>query len=72
MPAKRIYPWEEWFARSRVVLVRGVDYDLEQGNMMSLIRNAASLHRINIKLLGRGDSIVVWTRKQHTSVSTQE
>src|ERR1700681_2725127 len=36
------YPWEEWFERRRVVLMRGEDYRCSQSTMAQTIRNAAS------------------------------
>lgn len=59
MGAKRKYRWDEWFMEPRTVLVRGRDYHCSQSAMTGQLRNRASDRGIRIRLVDRGDSIVL-------------
>ena len=59
MAAKRLYKWEEWFGRRRIVLVRGVNYDCSQSTMVQMIRNNATRLGIRVRVLDTRDAIVV-------------
>lgn len=63
MSAKK-YMWEEWFGRTRVVLVRGVDYTCPQSTMSQLIRNAATKHSVRVRLQDTGEGFVVEVRHE--------
>ena len=56
---RRIYAWEDWFARDRTVLVRGVHYRCSQRTMTQMIRNNASARGVRIRLADMGTQIVV-------------
>lgn len=53
------YPWSSWFARTRVEIVRGVDYTISQSTMHQSIRNAASKAGVSVRLQDTGGSIII-------------
>lgn len=53
------YPWEEWFSRSRIVLLRGIHYKCSQSAMSQIVRNNASAWGLRVKVTDTGTEIVV-------------
>lgn len=62
MAARRKYPWELWFSRPRVVIVRGIDYDCSQATMVQSIRNAASIRGVGVGVQDKGTAISIEVR----------
>lgn len=56
---RRKYAWEEWFARKRTVLLRGVHYKCSQSTMTQMVRNRASLHGVRISLKDTGTEVII-------------
>lgn len=50
MSARRKYAWEDWFARPRTVLVRGMHYECSQSAMVQMVRNNASARGVSVKI----------------------
>lgn len=69
----KIYKWEEWFGRDRIVLIRGIHYHCSQSTMCQTIRNNASKKGVSVKLLDAGSEIVIEVRRRsaisHTNTS---
>ena len=59
--ALRKYPWERWFTKSRIILIRGIDYHCSQSTMAQTIRNNASSRGLKVRLRDIGEAIVVQT-----------
>lgn len=59
MPARRKYPWEVWFSKTRTTIVRGIDYFISQSMMWQTVRNNASRMGVKVKVKDIGDSIVI-------------
>lgn len=58
VPARK-YPWEEWFARQRCVLLRGVHYHRSQSAMCQMVRNNACQRGVSVRLTDTGTEIIV-------------
>lgn len=59
MAPKRKYSWEHWFIEGHTTLVRGVDYDCSQSQMIQYIRNKASLLKLRVKLTDSTASVTI-------------
>ena len=58
--SKRIYEWDNWFARRRFTLRRGEDYRCSQSSMSQQVRNAATARRLRVSLVeGEGQLTVL-------------
>lgn len=44
----RRYPWDEWFGRGAVALVRGVDFNGRSDTFVQLVRRAAVARRLSL------------------------
>lgn len=51
-----VYPWDEWFARDRFVLIQGRHYSIQTHGMISRIRCAAGTPPYRLKLRIRATS----------------
>lgn len=56
---KRIYPWEQWFARPRCLITYGIDYQCAQSSMTQMIRNNASKRGLRVRLTDCGTEIMI-------------
>ena len=56
---RRLYPWEEWFARPRTVLLRRIHYHCSQAAMVQMIRNNASARGVRVRPIDNGISITI-------------
>jgi hypothetical protein len=55
-----LYRWEQWFRAEKFILRRGVDYTCPTSSMIQQLRNAASRHRVSVRILDLGDSLTVF------------
>ena len=53
MAAKKLYPWDAWFARGRFEIRAKTDYRCSQGSMSQQIRNAASVRGLTVSIVER-------------------
>ena len=44
------YPWEKWFSKKSLTLVRGKHFKISPHGMAQMIRNAAGKERYNVKV----------------------
>ena len=58
----KLYPWDSWLARDRIVLRRGKDYQCSQSVMAQQIRNAAVQRGLRVSLEDRLDSFLIHIR----------
>lgn len=60
--ARRKYPWEVWFSQPRTVLVRGVDYHVDDLMMWQTIKNNAKRYGVKVKVLNDyPNGLILWT-----------
>jgi len=59
MSAPRKYPWEQWFARKRLRLVKGQQYDCQPHSMAQQVRNAAYDYGVRVSIQIIGDVVLV-------------
>lgn len=67
---RKKYPWNEWFAQPRTILLRGVDYDCSQSTMAQTVRNNASSRGLSVRITDTGTEIIVDVAKETTDAHT--
>lgn len=48
MSRRKVYPWDKWFARERLRLKRGKDFECAPYAMAQMIRNNARAREIRV------------------------
>jgi hypothetical protein len=55
----RTYPWDDWFGRKTVTIMRGVHYRCSQSTMQQIIRNNASARGLSVRIQDGGTTLTI-------------
>jgi hypothetical protein len=53
------YPWDKWFAKSKFVLTKGVDFNCMAHSMIVQLRNVAASRGVSVSVRSEGNILSV-------------
>lgn len=56
-PQRVRYPWEDWFSRKKITLIRGKHFFCQPHSMAQQIRNEARLYWVSISIEINDDTV---------------